>query len=83
MNPQEIKTEIRKRRDNGSDLHDSILRVEIYLEQLTVNFDKLTGENGRCAKHSRDISFVKRFIYMTMGGGAVLISILKFGSTIF
>lgn len=83
MNQQEIKIEVRKRKDNGYDLHDSMLRVEIYLENLTEDFDKLTGDNGRCAKHSRDISFVKRFVYMTMGGGTVLILILKFGSAIF
>lgn len=80
MNPQDLNTEVRKRkRENGSDLHDSVLRVEIYLEQLTENFEKLTGDNGRCAKHSRKISFLQRIAYLGMGGGAVLIFLFKQG----
>lgn len=80
MSQQEIETEVRKRRDNGYDLHDSVLRVEIYLEQLTVSFNKLTGENGRCAKRGKEISSFKRIIYIATGGLGVLIFLIKTGT---
>jgi len=79
MTSKEIKTEVRKRRDNGYDLHESVLRTEIYLEQVVENFDKLTGDNGRCAKHGKKITFLQRVAYMGMGGGAVLILLFKQG----
>lgn len=74
MDSQELATEVTKRLADDIDMHTRIVRTEIYLEQLVGN-----GQEGTCARRGKAIAFLQKMVFMSMGGSAVLILLLKIG----
>ena len=74
MTPEELAVEVTKRLADDIDIHTRVVRTEIYLEQLVGN-----GQDGTCAKRGKAIAFLQKTVFMIMGGGGVLVLLLKLG----
>ncbi len=74
MTSEEIAVEVTKRLADDIDMHTRVVRTEILIEQLTGN-----GQEGTCAKRGKAISFLQKTVFMSMGGGAVILLLLKAG----
>lgn len=74
MTDKEMETQVAQRRKEGGDMHDSIIKLTLLVEQLVGN-----GQEGTCAKRGRAIAALQKIVYISMGGSAVLVFLLKVG----
>lgn len=73
MNQKEVEKQVAAKMSDDLDIHDRVIRIQVMVESLVGN-----GQEGLCAERGREISFLKKFAWMTMGGGGVLLFLFKF-----
>lgn len=71
MTIKEIEAEVQRRKNNGGDMHDTVIRTELLVEQLV-------GEGGMCAIRGKKIDNLQKALYLAIGGGAVFIFVVKY-----